>query len=190
MTDVDDGAIARRNRGPAAGPENRRALLEAAREVFAETGPSAPLSAIAKRAGVGQGSLYRHFPDRVALVAAVFEENLGVVEAEVAVADRSLDRLLEIIAEQAAVSARLIEVLWTHAHDARVQHLTERLVSICTETIEAERRAGRVGDDVDVDDILLAITMLAGALSQAPAGGGEATGRRARGILQRGLLRR
>ena len=55
------------NRGPSAGPENRRALIAAARAVFAESGYSAPLSAVARRAGVGQGSLYRHFPDRVAL---------------------------------------------------------------------------------------------------------------------------
>ncbi|HAN25892.1 MAG TPA: TetR/AcrR family transcriptional regulator, partial [Microbacterium ginsengisoli] len=62
---------ARPNRGRAAGPANRAALLAAAREVFGEQGLSAPLSAVARRAGVGQGSLYRHFPTRTALAAAV-----------------------------------------------------------------------------------------------------------------------
>ena len=56
----------RANRGRAAAKANRRALVAAALEVFAEGGIDAPLSAVAKRARVGQGSLYRHFPDRVA----------------------------------------------------------------------------------------------------------------------------
>ena len=64
------------NRGPAAAPENRRAILDAARRLFAERGYHAPLSAIAKEAGVGQGVLYRHFPTRLDLAFAVFEEQL------------------------------------------------------------------------------------------------------------------
>ena len=64
------------NLGPSAGPGNRRALIVAAREIFAEDGLAAPFSAVAKRAGVGQGSLYRHFPDRLALAVAVFDENI------------------------------------------------------------------------------------------------------------------
>ena len=66
----------RTNRGPAAAAGNRRALIAAAREVYAVGGLGAPFSAVAKRAGVGQGSLYRHFPDRTALAVAVFEDNV------------------------------------------------------------------------------------------------------------------
>jgi ABC-type glycerol-3-phosphate transport system substrate-binding protein len=61
----------RPNRGPAAGPGNRAALIAAAREVYGEDGLNAPFSAVAKRAGVGQGSLYRHFADRTSLAVAV-----------------------------------------------------------------------------------------------------------------------
>ncbi|MFB9629003.1 TetR/AcrR family transcriptional regulator [Nonomuraea helvata] len=53
------------NRGPGAAVRNRAALIAAAREVFAAAGYDAPLSMVARVAGVGQGSLYRHFPDRV-----------------------------------------------------------------------------------------------------------------------------
>src|SRR4030095_13303143 len=56
---------AKPNRGPAAGPENRRALIAAAREVFSADGLQAPFSAVGQKAGVGQGSLYRHFPARL-----------------------------------------------------------------------------------------------------------------------------
>lgn len=189
MTAAENREPARKNRGPVAGPANRRAILAAAREVFAEGGYNAPLSSIAKRAGVGQGSLYRHFPDRVALVAAVFDENLIVVEDEVAAADDSLDRLLEVIAAQATVSARLIEVLWIHADDDRVGPLTDRLHRICAGVLAAEQAAGRAAHDRDVDDILIAITMLAGALSQAPPDGAEEVARRSQTMLKAGLRR-
>jgi AcrR family transcriptional regulator len=53
---------------------NRRNLLEAARRVFAERGSDAPLEEIARRADVGIGTLYRHFPTREALIDALFEE--------------------------------------------------------------------------------------------------------------------
>jgi AcrR family transcriptional regulator len=65
------------NRGPSAAAENRAALIAAARAVFATAGYDAPLSAVARRAGVGQGSLYRHFPNRMSLAVAVFEDNMG-----------------------------------------------------------------------------------------------------------------
>jgi len=50
---------------------NRQRLLEAAREVFDEQGAAASLDAVAKKAGVGVGTLYRHFPNRFDLVEAV-----------------------------------------------------------------------------------------------------------------------
>ncbi|MFE4174473.1 TetR/AcrR family transcriptional regulator [Streptomyces sp. NPDC056909] len=56
---------------------NRALLTEAAREVFAEQGLDASLDEIARRAGVGNATLYRHFPDRGALVEAVFHETLA-----------------------------------------------------------------------------------------------------------------
>ena len=73
-----------KNRGPAAAVENRAALIQAAREIFAEQGVDAPLSAIAKRAKVGQGSLYRHFPTRGAIAVAAFDANVNEIEALVA----------------------------------------------------------------------------------------------------------
>ncbi|WP_263167585.1 TetR/AcrR family transcriptional regulator [Streptomyces sp. SCSIO ZS0520] len=56
---------------------NRDLLVGAAREVFAEQGLEAPLDVIARRAGVGNATLYRHFPSRVALVDAVFRDPLA-----------------------------------------------------------------------------------------------------------------
>ncbi len=55
---------------------NRERILDAAREVFAERGTDAPMSEVARRAGVGIATLSRRFPTREALVAATFEDRL------------------------------------------------------------------------------------------------------------------
>src|SRR5829696_5455453 len=55
---------------------NREAIVEAARAVFAEQGLNAPLDEIAKRAGTGNATLYRRFPTRSDLVAAVFADRM------------------------------------------------------------------------------------------------------------------
>jgi AcrR family transcriptional regulator len=55
---------------------NRELLVAAAREVFAEQGVSASMEAIARKAGVGVGTLYRHFPTRLDVVEAVYEDDV------------------------------------------------------------------------------------------------------------------
>jgi len=154
------------NRGPAAGPENRRALLEAARAVFAESGVSGPFSAIAKRAGVGQGSLYRHFPDRTALAAAVFEENVEAIEAHTAPEDRTLEDLFDMIVEQAVVSTALIDLTVRNRHDRHVLVLGERFRDVVERLLARERAVGHVGAHVETADVMLAVGMLAGELAR------------------------
>jgi AcrR family transcriptional regulator len=70
---------------------NRDQLLVAARDVFAEQGPGTPLEEIARRAGVGIGTLYRRFPDRPSLLRAAALDILGRVaqEARLALAEES-----------------------------------------------------------------------------------------------------
>ncbi|PZT70700.1 TetR family transcriptional regulator [Streptomyces sp. SW4] len=55
---------------------NRERLLDAARAVFAERGIDAPMAAVARRAGVGVATLYRHFPTRDALVRGAFAQQM------------------------------------------------------------------------------------------------------------------
>lgn len=61
---------------------NRERLLGAARQAFLDDGPHVPLDAIARRAGVGVATLYRHFPDRSALVRSVVGDVLSDCTAE------------------------------------------------------------------------------------------------------------
>ena len=173
------------NRGPSAGPENRRALLAAARDVFAAEGLNAPLSAVARKAGVGQGSLYRHFPDRTALAVAVFDENLTELESFIDQPDSTLAELLDRVIEQAIVSTALIDLIWAHSHDERVVHLGERLHAMVVREIDREQEAGRLGAHVSVDDVLLAVSMLAGVLARTDADERRAVGRRAVALFAR-----
>lgn len=168
----------RTNRGPAAGPENRRALIAAAREVYAEAGLSAPFSQVAKRAGVGQGSLYRHFPDRTALAVAVFEENIAELEEFASDPRRSVDDLLDRVADQAMVSTAFIELISAQFGDPRVTHLGLRYREVVESLVERRPAAGGAASDLDVDDVLLATEMLAFAISRsAPENRAEAAAR-------------
>lgn len=74
-----DLASPARRRPRADAARNRSAVLHAAREAFTADGPDASLEAIARAAGVGIGTLYRNFPTREDLVAAVYENELSVV---------------------------------------------------------------------------------------------------------------
>jgi AcrR family transcriptional regulator len=171
------------NRGPSAGPANRRALIAAAREVFSAEGLQAPFSAVAKKAGVGQGSLYRHFPNRLALAVAVFDENIDQLEASVEPPDATLDDLLDAIIEQAVVSTAFIDLIWQNQHDDRVTHLGERLARIAGTVLAREHEAGRIGEHVETQDVLLAVTMLADLLARTDASERRPVARRAWAIF-------
>src|SRR5579883_1939518 len=82
---------------------NRELLLKAAAKVFSAGGPEASLEAVAKRAGVGIGTLYRHFPTREALFEAVYR--------------REVEQLAEL-AEELKGKAAPVEALrrWLHAN--------------------------------------------------------------------------
>jgi AcrR family transcriptional regulator len=80
MTSTPDQGLARpAEQLRADARQNRARLITAATEAFAEKGADAPLEDIARRAGVGIGTLYRHFPNRLDLQAAVFRTQVRVV---------------------------------------------------------------------------------------------------------------
>ncbi len=167
----------RSNRGPAAAAENRAAIIRAASEVFAEQGPNAPYSAIAKRAGVGQGSLYRNFPTRESLAFVAFEENLGQIEAALARGGTLADALT-MISEQAAASAAFIELIAQHPDDPHAALLGTRLLAIVEGSIVEGRAAGTVPESFTVHDVIVAIQLIAGGASVAPAADRSALVRR------------
>jgi AcrR family transcriptional regulator len=153
------------NRGPAAASDNRQAILGAARELFTERGYHVPLSAIAKGAGVGQGVLYRHFPTRLDLAFAVFEENLEQLEAVGAEPDAgAFGRLWERLVALTIESAAFVEM----AVDAR-RSLPDysggrRLQAAVAVTLPRAQAAGLMDARITVDDVLLAHRMIYGVV--------------------------
>ena len=167
------------NRGPGAGPENRRALIAAARDVFAAAGYNAPLTAVAKRAGVGQGSLYRHFPTRTALAVAVFEENLTSLEGLSASPDATLRTLLDSVVQQAIVSTAFIDMVNADQHGDGAYRLAVRLDAIVSTLLARDQAAVRVGAHIQPADVLVSITMLADLLARTPMAERDAAAGRA-----------
>lgn len=170
------------NRGPGVGPENRRAIMAAARELFAESGFGVPFSAIAKRAGVGQATLYRNFSDKVALAVAISEENL----AALAEGKPNLHEILLRAAAQAAVSSAFQQALAAEWENPATQRLGQKMRLVVAGVLERERSAGTIRDDATIDDVATGISMVAFHAGLTPFDQ-PATSARAIAIVERGL---
>ncbi|MEV0231846.1 helix-turn-helix domain-containing protein [Nonomuraea sp. NPDC050786] len=179
----------RSNRGPSAAAENRAALIAAAREVFASSGYNAPLSMVARAAGVGQGSLYRHFPDRISLAMAVFEDGVTQLEALAAEPGATLDDVLTLMTEQTIASTAFIDMVTTPPADPdpRILEVRDRVANLLAGMLPAARRAGAVRDGVTAEDLVLVVGMLAGVLARTPAPRRRVVAGRAWALLRKGM---
>jgi len=173
----------RANRGPGAASENRAALITAARAVFADRGFDAPLNAVAREAGVGQGSLYRHFPSRNSLAVAVFQQNVDELEALAARETTTLGDTLRVITEQAIVSTAFFEMIRAERPDAEDEALHGRVAAIIDAQLPAAKQRGDTPASVTTDDVLLAVAMLAGALTKTPGADRERVAAQAWALL-------
>lgn len=148
---------------------NRARILAAAEEIFAAESVTVPLQHVAEKAQVGRGTLYRHFPDRHSLVAAVFEERLAVLEQ--LVADRRDDPdmlvvlLREITAEQARTPGLFRLIFSEGPGHALLEPLWRRSVDLLAGPLEWSRAAGVVRTDLTMDDLLTVISMVYGVVN-------------------------
>lgn len=156
--------------------------------VFAENGFDVPLSSIARAAGVGQGVLYRHFPTRESIALAVFEENIGEVEAIAADPETTVDHVLEVIVAQLAASAAFVAMLDpTGTDDPRIFDVASRLVDLISRKLEDPDRRGAMRAEVTSSDVVMAVAMLAAILTKTdPSSRADVAGR-AWSLLERGL---
>jgi AcrR family transcriptional regulator len=161
---------------------NRQAVLAAARELFAESGDVA-MYEVARRAGVGQATLYRNFRDRDALVAALAAEQLDALErvgSEHAGDPNAFFVLLRAIVETQVRFPGLVEC----AHDdtaasAELQPVQQRLIELLKGSLRDAKAAGLVRRDLTLEDAFLVAAMVDGALSREkdPAGRAGAASR-------------
>jgi AcrR family transcriptional regulator len=142
---------------------NRQKLIEAGRAVFAELGPDAPFEEIARRAGVGIGTLYRHFRTRDALVEVIYaahiEEVLAAAEEGSAAEDAwaGLVGFLERVLELQARNLPLRGVFLRHGDDASLAERRKRIQPALARLIETAREQGSVRDDFTLGDLSLAL---------------------------------
>lgn len=150
---------------------SRALIVTAAIEVFREEGAGAPLDLVARRAGVGRGTLYRHFPSRGALLATVLETRVAALEAYAADyhGDDLLEHLLvEICALQARVPGLMAVVRGSDAPQRRLEEVVLRTQALLSEAVGRAQRSGTVRPDVGLGDALLAIAMIDGVVAARP----------------------
>lgn len=166
---VEDGAPAR-----ADARRNRMAILAAAEAAFAEEGLGVPVDEIARRAGVGAGTLYRNFPTKEALFEAVIRhhmEALATEARELSSSDRpgpALFQFLGHLAEQASLKRNLIDALGGAGVDLKdklgsVKHEVDAAAEVL---LRRAQQAGEVRRDVALPE-LFALVMGACMFSNA-----------------------
>lgn len=139
---------------------NRRRILLAAADAFAEHGLEVPVDEIARRAGVGMGTLYRRFPTKAALVEAIFEEHLERLAAlaEEALRDddpwRGLSRFLERTVALQAENRGFAAIVAVHLRDEKLLAVARRRVTpLVTHLVERAQAAGALRPDIVQEDI-------------------------------------
>ena len=146
---------------------NRQLIIDAAREVFAEHGLDAGLHEIAKRAGVGVGTVYRRFPDKQDLVEALFHDRIGEVVAtaeaalEVEDAWEGLRGFLVSVMELQAGDKGLYECIFTQVDgERRMAAGRERIAPLVAKLVKRAQEQGTLRDDIAAFDIGLLRQML------------------------------
>lgn len=162
---------------------NREKLLTAARAVFAAADGAVPLEAVAREAGVGIGTLYRHFPTREALVEAVYGAELDDVTGSAPTLlaelppEAALRAWMDRYAAFVAAKRGIIDTLRAGMASGSIATpaTRERLTAALAEILAAGVRTGSLRADVEPEDVT---TMLLGVfLSTANAGTPERAGR-------------
>ncbi|MBD0711066.1 MULTISPECIES: TetR/AcrR family transcriptional regulator [unclassified Streptomyces] len=158
---------------------NHERLLTEARAAFAGQGTDAPLEEIARRAGVGIGTLYRHFPTRADLLNAVFQEALGALLhrsaelTESAEPCRALVEWLRALVAHAGEYRGLAHALMSASHDrsSALAGCSDPLRAAGERLLGRAREAGQVRADVSIGDLMQLTNAIALAAEQCPEDG-------------------
>lgn len=170
---------------------NIDALLRAAMAVFAKSGVDAPVRRIAEKAGVGVGTVYRHFPTRADLIVAVFRREVDAcADAAPALAagrppaealTRWVERYVGFLRAKRGLAAALHS--GDPAYEALPAYFEKRLRPALEGLLETAASAGDIRPGIDANDLLWAIA----SLSASARDGGPELARRTIGLLLDGL---
>ena len=168
---------------------NVDAVLAAAKAVFAASGVDAPVREVAARAGVGIGTVYRHFPHRAALIAAVVRHEVDACADAAAAAGHGpaaalrwwVERYVEFIRAKRGLAAALHS--GEPAYATLPDYFAERLRPALAGLLDAAAAAGSIRAGVDPGDLLWAVASLCSSQRDPD----PATVRRMVGLLLDGL---
>src|SRR4051795_13496216 len=156
---------------------NRTRVLEAARTAFAQQGLDVGVEEIARRAGVGKGTLYRRFPTKEALVQAIFDDILDEIEQLSAETDEEPDprtafaHYLSASARMQASNQGFYDVV---ARGLGAAALTpeqrERLLRAAGRPLQRAQEVNAVRADLVPEDVMIMLRMLGAATRPAPDG--------------------
>ncbi|WP_352301418.1 TetR/AcrR family transcriptional regulator [Kineosporia sp. NBRC 101731] len=171
---------------------NRTQLLEVATRVFMAAGPEPSLREIAREAGVGIATLYRHFPTREALVAAVYADQVvrlteGAHELLATLPPtQALRRWMDLFGNWIATKDGMLSTLLAMIESDEIAHAQTHtnLINAIESLLRAGRTAGELRDDVTAEDVA---AHLIGIFTVAPLPEHAARADRLLGVLLHGL---
>ncbi len=154
---------------------NRERVLMAARVAFAADGSHASLDEIARGAGVGAGTVYRHFPTKEALFEAVVLNRIAELVAEARARSddpdpgRAFSSFVELLAREGALKRDLVETLSPDGIHLRLGEapVFQTLIDVLGELLGRAQRAGAVRRDITVNDVMVVLTGAAYAICHA-----------------------
>jgi AcrR family transcriptional regulator len=150
---------------------NRDAILQAARELFAESADVA-MCEVARRAGVGQATLYRNFPDRSALAAEILSEQVEEVARLAADHDGDPDAFFVLLRTLVEAMVHLYALSELARVDvcvgSRLEQERRRIAELLKQPLHDAKTAGTLRRDTTLDDVFLVLLMARGAMERAP----------------------
>ena len=173
------------------GQRKMASLLQAAMEVFAKSGVDAPVREIAERAGVGLGTVYRHFPQRSNLIVAVFQSRVDAcADAASVLASKyepgeALARWMQHFVDFIATKRGLAAALHSGdpAYSALPGYFNKRLLPALKTLLDTAVAAGVVRPGIEAEDLLRAVA----TLCHGPHGNEPVYARRMVALLVDGL---
>ncbi|WP_215541749.1 TetR/AcrR family transcriptional regulator [Amycolatopsis sp. CA-230715] len=145
--------------------QNHARILAAARAALAESS-DATLNSIAKRAGVGQGTMYRHFPNREALLVAVYHQDIReVIDAAPALLAanppfEALRRWFDRLAAYGRIKHGVAQAVEAATRADLSTTYYREVADVITLLLDAGKADGTVRQDVDADEVLLLVGFL------------------------------
>ncbi|MEV4543221.1 TetR/AcrR family transcriptional regulator [Micromonospora echinaurantiaca] len=163
VVDTEGGSGSSATRKRADARRNEKTLLDAAAAAFIASGVDVPVRDIAARAGVGVGTIYRHFPTRADLIVAVYRHQVEALAAagptllaDSAAPYAALARWIDTFVDFLVTKHGLAEALQSDdaAFQALHAYFLDRLVPVCAQLLDAAAAAGEIRPDLDAYELM------------------------------------